>query len=48
MTEEEAKKKAEYLIEKGYVVDRDVNNLTKEILKNINKNEFAGRPSPTL
>jgi hypothetical protein len=48
MTEEEAKKKAEYLIEKGYVVDKDIDTLVKEILKNINKNEFAGRPSPTL
>ena len=48
MTEEEAKKKAEYLIEKGYIVDKDVNTLAKEILQNINKSEFTGRPSPTL
>lgn len=47
MTEEEAKHKAEYLIENGYVTDRDFDVLVKEILQSINKDVSRGTPIPT-
>ena len=47
MTEEEAKRKAEFLINRGYVTDRDLDVLVKEILGNINKNVDRGTAIPT-
>ena len=47
MTEEEAKRKAEFLINRGYVTDRDFDVLVKEILGNINKNVDRGTAIPT-
>lgn len=47
MTEEEAKLKAEFLIEKGYIEGKDVDTLAKEILKSINKDVDRGTAIPT-
>ena len=47
MTEEEAKRKAEFLIERGYVEGKDVNQLAKEILQSINKDVDRGTAIPT-
>ena len=47
MTEEEAKRKAEYLVDNGYVVDKDLDVLVKEILNNINKDVSRGIGVPT-
>jgi hypothetical protein len=47
MTEEEAKLKAEFLIERGYVIGKDEDTLTKEILNSINKSVDRGTAIPT-
>ena len=47
MTEEEAKRKAEFLIERGYVEGKDVSQLAKEILQSINKDVDRGTAIPT-
>jgi hypothetical protein len=47
MTEEEAKRKAEFLIERGYVDGKDVDVLAKEILDSINKDVDRGTAIPT-
>lgn len=46
MNEEEAKAKAQYLIDKGYVEGKDVDELGKEILENINKDVSHGTAIP--
>lgn len=46
MTEEEAKLKAEFLIEHGYVEGKDTDTLAKEILQSINKNVSRGSAIP--
>ena len=46
MTEEEAKLKAEFLIERGYVIGKDEDTLAKEILQSINKSVDRGTPIP--
>ena len=47
MYEHEAKKKAQYLIDRGYVEGKDVDELAKEILKNINKDVSRDTPIST-
>ena len=47
MNQEEAKRKAEYLIEREYVTGKDVDTLAKEILQSINKNVDRGIAVPT-
>ena len=47
MTKEEAKRKAEFLIERGYVEGKDVDTLTEEILNSINKDVDRGTAIPT-
>jgi hypothetical protein len=47
MDEQEAKKKAEYLIELGYVQGKEIDELAEEILKNINRSVDRGTAIPT-
>jgi len=47
MNEQEAKKKAEYLIELGYVEGKEIDELAEEILKNINRSVDRGSAIPT-
>ena len=46
MNEEDAIKKAEFLIDKGYVENADVKELAAKILKSINKSN-ADHEAPT-
>jgi TPP-dependent pyruvate/acetoin dehydrogenase alpha subunit len=47
VNEEQAIKRAEYLIENGYVEDKEVKQLAKEILKSINNTVDRGTAIPT-
>jgi len=47
MNEQEAKKKAEYLIELGYVEGKEIDELAEQILKNINRSVDRGSAIPT-
>tara|TARA_B110000977_G_scaffold109641_1_gene142699 strand:- start:1995 stop:2159 length:165 start_codon:yes stop_codon:yes gene_type:complete len=44
---EEAKKKAGYLVDKGYVEGKDIDVLAEEILNNINRVVDRGTAIPT-
>ena len=47
MNEQDAKEKAQYLIDHGYVVGKEIDELAREILKSINKNVDRGTAIPT-
>ena len=47
MTEDEAKTKAQFLIDRGYVQGKEIDELAEEILRSINKDVDRGTPIPT-
>lgn len=47
MTEEDAKRQAEFLIERGYIEGKDADQLAKEILESINNSVSRDTPIST-